>query len=134
MDTKTTERVTITSTPNSLPAERVQTQTVTSRSSMSDFFVSKTNQIIFSIIGIIDLLIALRIVFLLLGANQVGIVSFIISITQIFVAPFAGIFPSPSADSVYLDVAAVIAIVMYLVLGLILGIIISLFSTKTEEV
>jgi len=133
MDTQRTERVTLTS---QLPASDgvVQRQTVTRQSSLSDFFVSKTNQIIFSIIGILNLLIALRIVFLLLGANQVGVVSFIISITQIFVAPFAGIFPSPSADASYLDVSAIIAIIMYFVFGVILSVIIKLFSTKPEEV
>lgn len=131
MESQRTEKVVVTSTPNSLPVESVQTQTVTSRGSFSDFFVSKTNQVIFSIIGIIDLLLALRILLLLFGANQVGVASFIINITQIFVLPFAGIFPSQSAGNSYLDVAAIIGIIMYIVLGIILGIIIDLFSNKT---
>lgn len=130
MDTQRTVTVTRPAEPQTATA--VQTETITSRGSFSEFFVSKTNQVIFSIIGIISLLLVLRIVFLLLGANQVGVVSFIISITQLFVAPFAGIFPSPSAGSSYLDVSAILAIVMYFVLGVILGIIIDLFSKKTE--
>lgn len=129
MDTNTVEKVTVTS-PS--PAGVVQTQQVRTRSSFSDFFVSKTNQVIFAIVSIIDLLIAIRVAFLLLGANQVGIVSFIISITQVFVAPFAGIFPSPSAGGSYIDASAILAIVAYLVLAIILGVILDLFSTKTE--
>ena len=130
MNQNTVEKVTVTS-PS--PSGVVQTQRVTSRSSISDFFVSKTNQVIFAIVSIIDLLIAIRIVFLLLGANQVGVVSFIISITQMFVAPFAGIFPSPSAGGSYLDASAILAIIAYLVLAVILGVILDLFSTKTEN-
>jgi len=129
MENETVEKVTVTQTP----AGSVKTQTVVrSGSPLSDFFVSKTNQIIFAFIGIIDLLLLLRIAFLLLGGNQVGVVSFIISITQIFVMPFTGIFPSPSSGNSYFDVAAVLAIIIYAVFGVILGIIIDLFSTKSE--
>jgi len=133
MESQRTEKVTVSSTSNQLPVESVQTQTVTTKGSVSEFFVSKTNQVIFSIIGIIDLLLALRIILLLFGANQVGVASFIVNLTQIFVAPFAGIFPSPSSGSAYLDVAAIVGIVMYIVLGIILGIILDLFSNKTAE-
>jgi hypothetical protein len=129
MDTKTTEKITVSETP----AGTVQTQTVSqAQVPNSDFFVSKTNQVIFAFIGIIDLLLVLRIIFLLLGANQVGVVSFLLSFTQLFVAPFLGIFPSPSAGASYLDVASIVAIIIYLVIGYILGLIINLFSTKTE--
>jgi len=129
MDTQTVEKVTVTETPTG----NVQTQTVTQRgSSISDFFVSKTNQVILAIVGIIDLLLLLRVIFLLLGANQVGIVNFILNITQILVAPFTGIFPSASSGSSYLDVASIVAMILYLVFAFILGIIIDLFSTKTK--
>ena len=130
MGDKTIKSVTVSQSPSG----DVQTQTVTrNKSSFSEFFVSKTNQVIFAIVGIIDLLLLLRVVFLLLGANQVGVVSFILSITQIFVAPFTGIFPSPSSGNSYLDVASIVAIIIYIVFGGILGIIIDLFSNKSEE-
>ena len=45
------------------PAGSVQTRTVTARSRFSDFFVSKVNQVIFAILGIINLLILLRLFF-----------------------------------------------------------------------
>ncbi len=128
MDSETVEKVTVTQTPTAT----VQTQTVKTRGTVSDFFVSKTNQVIFTFVGIIALLLLLRIVFLLLGANQVGIVDFILSITQIFVAPFIGIFPSPSSGASYFEVASVVAIVIYAIFGTILGVIIDLFSTKAE--
>jgi hypothetical protein len=129
MATNQTEQVTV-QTPT--PAGLVETRTTRRSISFSDFFVSKVNQVIFALIGIVDLLLLLRIAFLLLGANQVGVVSFLLDLTQIFVAPFVGIFPSPSAGSAYLDMAAVVAIVIYMIAGVILGVIIELFSSSTE--
>jgi hypothetical protein len=129
MDTQSVEEVTVKETPTGV----VQTQTVRkSGDASSEFLVSKTNQVIFAIVGIIDLLLLLRIMFLLLGANQVGIVRFIIDLTRIFVAPFTGIFSSPSSGSSYLDVASIVAIVIYLVFGFIVATIVNLFSRKTE--
>lgn len=98
-----------------------------------DFLVSKTNQIILSLISIIDLLIFIRFMLLLLGANRVAIVNFIISLTEIFVFPFKGIFPSAAIETGYFEVASIIAIVMWLVFGFILITLISLFSRKTDE-
>jgi len=129
MNSQTVKQVTVTQTPTG----NVQTQTVTrSDDIFSNFFVSKTNQIVFAIVGIIELLLFLRVVFLVLGANQVGIVNFIISLTQVFVTPFVGIFSSPSAGSSYLDVASIISMIIILLFGFILGTIINLFSSKTE--
>lgn len=134
MEDETVEKVTVTKTNTPTPTGSVQTQTVTKKgSSFSDFVVSKTNQIIFTFIGIIDLLLLLRVIFLLLGANQVGIVDFILSITRIFVAPFTGIFDSPSSGDSYLDVASIVAMVIYLVIGIILGVIIDLFADEKAE-
>jgi hypothetical protein len=97
-----------------------------------DFFAAKTNQIIFSLAIIIDLLILLRLLFLLAGANRVGIVSFILNITEVFVAPFRGIFPSPSVEGAYFEVASIVAMIMYLVFAYILGLVINMFSSSTE--
>jgi len=136
MEDEVVEKVKVTKTDTQTPTGRIQTQTQTQTkkgSPLSDFVVSKTNQIIFTFIGIIDLLLLLRVIFLLLGANRVGIVDFILSITRIFVAPFTGIFHSPSSGDSYLDVASIVAMIIYLVFGIILGVIVDLFSNKTEK-
>jgi hypothetical protein len=130
MENDTVEQVTTTLSP----VGNVSSQTVTTKSSsVSDFFVSKTNQIVFTVVGIIDLLLLLRITFLLLGANRVGAVSFILAITELFVAPFRSIFASPSSGDSYMDVAAIVAIVMYIILGIIIGVLIDLFSTRAPK-
>lgn len=67
------------------------------------------------IFAIILALLALRILLLLLGANTAsGFVSFIYNVSQPFVAPFRGIFPSQYLGSgFFFDAAAVTAFVVY---------------------
>src|SRR5665811_2517997 len=49
--------------------------------------------LVYFVFGILDILLAFRFVFKLLGANpSTGFVDFIYNLSAIFVAPFAGIF------------------------------------------
>ena len=55
----------------------------------------KARQIVYYILGILEVLFAFRLLLKLLGANPYsGFVSFIYSITQVFLAPFISIFRS----------------------------------------
>lgn len=55
----------------------------------------KSRNAIYYVLGVIEVLLAFRFIFRLLGANPLsGFVSFIYSITGIFIAPFWGIFNS----------------------------------------
>jgi uncharacterized protein YggT (Ycf19 family) len=70
--------------------------------------------------GILAVLIGLRILLLLLVANQTNsIVEFVYNITEPFVAPFRGIFQfdtvTPGGGSVF-DVAAVVALIGWLLI------------------
>jgi uncharacterized protein YggT (Ycf19 family) len=74
--------------------------------------------------GILAVLIGLRIVLLLLVANQQNaIVDFVYSVTEPFVAPFRGVFAisevSPGGASVF-DVAALVALIGWLLIYLLL--------------
>ena len=76
---------------------------------------------IWLIFGVIIALIGIRILFLVLGANEGnGIVDAIYGITEPFVAPFRGIFSieqiRPAGKSVF-DVAAVVAIIGWLLVA-----------------
>lgn len=99
-----------------------------------DFFISKVNQIIFALVTIVNLLVLLRFLFLLFGANRTGFVLMLVNLTNFFVAPFQGIFPTPIVEGAYLELASVLAIVVWYILAWILAVIISLFSSSTEEV
>ena len=74
--------------------------------------------------GILAVLIGLRILLLLLVANQQNsIVDFVYNVTEPFVAPFRGIFSldavSPGGGSVF-DIAAVVALIGWLLIYLLI--------------
>ncbi|HJW21678.1 MAG TPA: hypothetical protein VJ506_04535 [Candidatus Limnocylindrales bacterium] len=86
------------------------------------------------VFGIIQLLIALRIVLLLLDARQGNdIVRFILDASQLFVAPFIGILNVDAlrANGSVLDVAALAALIGWTVLEAIALWIVNLFRRET---
>ncbi len=78
----------------------------------------KTRNIIYYVLGVIEVLLAFRFLFKLLGANQAsGFVAFIYTLTGILTAPFKGIFSSfvtqgLSARSVF-EPSVIIAFIVY---------------------
>jgi uncharacterized protein YggT (Ycf19 family) len=85
-------------------------------------------RLVWLLFGILQALIVLRIVLLLLNANEANdVVSFIVSVTDPFVAPFRGMFRLDQvngASGSVLDVAAIIALVAWtLIEALVLGIV-----------
>lgn len=71
------------------------------------------------VFGIIQVLIGLRIVLLLLNAREGNdLVSFILNMSQLFVAPFVGIFNTDAlrASGSVLDIAAIAALVGWTIL------------------
>ena len=79
-------------------------------------------RVIVLIFGVIQILIGLRVVLLLLDAREAnGIVSFILNLSQLFVAPFEGIFRTNALfqGGSILDIAAVVALVGWTVLEVI---------------
>jgi hypothetical protein len=91
-------------------------------------------RVVVLVFGIIQLLIVLRIVLLLLNAREANdIVRFILDASQVFVAPFIGIF---NVDALrqggsVLDVAAIAALVGWTVLEAIALWIVNLFRRET---
>lgn len=78
--------------------------------------------LVYYLTGLIEILLAFRFVFKLLGANpSSGFVAFIYSLTHPFLAPFSGIFhvsttTGAETTSVF-DPAILIAIVVYALIG-----------------
>lgn len=86
------------------------------------------------IFGIIQILIVLRIALLLLDAREGNdLVRFILNASQVFVAPFIGIFNSDAlhAGGSVLDIAAIAALVGWTVLEAIALWIVNLFRRET---
>jgi uncharacterized protein YggT (Ycf19 family) len=78
---------------------------------MVDFFV-----------GLVMLILGLRILFRLFGANpSAGFVEWIYDTSDVIIAPFRGIFPPATIEpGNVLDVSAIFAVLVYAVLGYLL--------------
>lgn len=91
---------------------RVQRENVRTKSSVSGVVV--VQRIVYYVGGVIVALLALRLLFQLLGANQsAGFVDFLYAITAVFVVPFNGIFGEPTFEQAHFDTAALVAIIIY---------------------
>jgi hypothetical protein len=87
------------------------------------------------VFGLIQLLIVLRIVFLLFAAREGNaIVSFIYSVSEIFVAPFRGIFGirDVQAGASELDIGAIVALVGWFVIELIVLALVRVFRPSAR--
>ena len=80
--------------------------------------IFRINQIIWYILGFVEILLAFRIVLKALGANpNSGFTSFIYSITGPFALPFRGILGESIDGSSLLEWSSVFAVVVYLVIA-----------------
>lgn len=125
-------------TTKSGPAHDQVSQTATSaqvstNTETRDAQSDRGNAWVWYIVGIIDLLLLLRMVFHLFGARTVGFSNFLYSITSPFIAPFRGIFANPKVEGSYFDMAALTAIVAYLLLGWIISGLINLATRPTNS-
>ncbi|CAN5266562.1 hypothetical protein BH10PAT2_BH10PAT2_1120 [soil metagenome] len=106
--------------------------TVATESDPNEFTIAKVSQILWFVGHFIAILLALRFIFLLLGARLLGIVLVLYNITSLLVLPFRGIFPSAKSGVSYFDSSALLGIVMYYLIILLITKIISLFSKNTD--
>lgn len=79
-------------------------------------------KILYYVLGVLEILLLFRFLFKILGANpQSGFVSFIYALTEIFVAPFAGIFRSGVTKGIetqaVFEPGTVIAMLVYAVIA-----------------
>lgn len=75
-------------------------------------------RVVWYIAGIIITFLALRIVLLMLGANQGNFfVDFVYAVGGFFAYPFQGVFSKPTYGRFYFDTASTIAIIVYALLA-----------------
>ena len=76
--------------------------------------VERAKQVIYFIFGVINVLLVIRFVLLLLGANEVSpFVTLIYGLSRAFVLPFRGIFAEPDLGASVIEWAALVGIVVY---------------------
>jgi hypothetical protein len=77
-------------------------------------FTFKATQWVWLLFGILEVLIALRIVLKLIGANAASpIAVFKYGFTGLFLYPFAGLTGTPAAGGMVLEISSLIAMVVY---------------------
>lgn len=92
---------------------------------------------VYYVVGFIDSLLLFRLVLKLLGANPVsGFVSFIYSVTTIFLTPFSGIFRTATGRGIettsQFEPGTFIAIIVYSIVGWGIAQLINVLLTKKE--
>ena len=97
--------------------EEVVVEQVASPAETKSAKADKKNQVVWYVVGIINTLLLLRIVFYLFGARDVGFTNLLYSVTDPFVSLFKGIFSSATAGSSFFDTAALLALVVISLLG-----------------
>jgi len=77
-------------------------------------FTFKASQLIWLVFGTLEVLIALRIGLMLVGANPGSpIVALIYGITGLFLLPFAGLIGSPTIGNMVLEISSMFAMLIY---------------------
>jgi uncharacterized protein YggT (Ycf19 family) len=78
----------------------------------------RTVRIIYLVFGVIEALVAIRVILKLLAANPLaGFTSLIYNVTQPFVALFQGVFPDAQSKGSVLEVSSLLAILVYALLA-----------------
>jgi len=78
----------------------------------------KVTQIIWLLLGILEALIALRVIFKLIGVNAANsFAALLYNVTGIFVAPFASLVGAPAAGGMVLEISSILAMLIYLLIG-----------------
>jgi hypothetical protein len=94
---------------------------------------SKINNVVWTIIGLIEALLAIRVILKLIDANAGnGFVSFIYSLSGVFVAPFNGIVGEPTSGGSVLEINTLLAMLVYLILGWVILKLVALVYNVTE--
>ncbi|MCL5960562.1 MAG: hypothetical protein M1358_14860 [Chloroflexi bacterium] len=80
--------------------------------------LSKVSQVIWLFVGVVEVLIGLRILLKLIGANPANdFAGFVYNSAGVFLAPFFGLTGSPSSGGMVLEIPSLIAMLAYALLG-----------------
>lgn len=78
------------------------------------FATFKATQLIWLLLGILEAMIALRVVFKLVGVNAANaFATLLYNVTNVFIAPFESLTGAPAAGGMVLEVSSIIAMIVY---------------------
>ena len=102
--------------PQEQPSELVMTRREEVREQRLISF--KTSHLIWLALGLVEALIAARIVLKLIGANSASpFAALIYEISYIFLFPFEGLVGTPTAGGAVLELSSIIALIVYALLA-----------------
>lgn len=78
----------------------------------------KITQLIWLLLGILEALIALRVLFKLIGVNAGNtFATLLYNVTDIFVAPFSSLIGAPASGAMVLEISSIIAMIVYFLIA-----------------
>ncbi|MDR3576025.1 MAG: YggT family protein [Anaerolineaceae bacterium] len=78
----------------------------------------KATQLIWLLVALLEIGIALRVLFRLIGVNAANpFATLLYNLTNLFVAPFASLVPPLSASNMVFEISSIIAMIVYLLIG-----------------
>ena len=82
----------------------------------------RLTQLVYWVFGLVEGLVAIRLILKALGANpSAGFSEFIYGITAPLVAPFVGLFNNPTYQNSVLELSSIIALIVYALVAWLLG-------------
>jgi len=112
---------TVQTSSESHEVEPTAAQTVAKMEMEQRRFLLKISQFIWLLVGILEGTILLRIVLKLIGANpNNAFTQLVYAFTAPFLAPFAGIQSSPSAEGLVLEIPAIVALLVYALISVVI--------------
>jgi uncharacterized membrane protein YkgB len=81
-------------------------------------FTFRTTQWIWLILGVVEIIIGLRVLLLLIGANPASpFAALIYNLSDMLLVPFAGLVGTPAAGGMVLEISSIIAMLVYALLA-----------------
>lgn len=100
------------------PAVQAEREVVEDPSANGRVLVARISGLIWLLFGVIEALIGLRIILKFIAANPTSeFARFLYSLTDVFLAPFAGLVGSPVIGNGVIEIYSMIAIVVYALLA-----------------
>jgi YggT family protein len=96
------------------PGEYQQKHVVRNTAAEQRITIARINQVIWLLFGFLEVLIGLRVVLKLIGANPAAFFTqMVYGITDVFLWPFAGITPTPGVGAFQFEISSIIAMIVY---------------------
>ena len=108
--------------PNDTRTTEVSSSQIAPEREKRIFTFNKTTQLILLVFGTLEVLIALRIGLMLIGANPDSpIAALIFRVTYLFLLPLTGLIGSPTSGSIVLELSSMFSVLFYGLIAWVVG-------------